>query len=281
MSKLPADADILPPSDDHIFKTLLTHPDAECVLADVISAAIERTVVEVRVRNNELPIADVNEKTERLDVNCTVDGGDQVDVEMQSSRIEEIAEGHRSFINKYVYYATDLHSSQQSKGKEYANLVRTYQVTFCAYHVLSSRTDFVNRASLRFPNGELFSDQVNMVIIELSKLNDILDKSVGELTPLEMWSLFFRFAPDPKRRNLINEIIETKKEVDMAAKLLQEISQDERERARARSRRMFETDMTSNLLTAERRGRIEGENRVLALLEQGISLDEIKKRLNM
>ena len=47
----------------------------------------------------------------------------------------------------------------------------------------------------------------------------------------------------------------------MAAALLQEISQDERERAILRSRRMYETDMTSNLLTAKRKGEIEGEIR--------------------
>ena len=47
----------------------------------------------------------------------------------------------------------------------------------------------------------------------------------------------------------------------MAAALLQEISQDERERAILRSRRMYETDMTSNLLTAKRKGEIEGEAR--------------------
>jgi len=40
----------------------------------------------------------------------------------------------------------------------------------------------------------------------------------------------------------------------MAAALLQEISQDERERARALSRKKFETDLYSNLHTAERRG---------------------------
>ena len=58
-------------------------------------------------------------------------------------------------------------------------------------------------------------------------------------------------------------------EIGMATALLMEISRDEQERARFRSRRMFETDMTSNLLTAEargeaigeRRGRIEGERR--------------------
>jgi len=85
----------------------------------------------------------------------------------------------------------------------------------------------------------------------------------------------------------------------MAASLLREISKDERERAVARSRRMYETDMISNLLTAEERGEIKGEakgraegeaegvikgreeerTRIMELLNQGLSLDEIKKRI--
>jgi len=40
----------------------------------------------------------------------------------------------------------------------------------------------------------------------------------------------------------------------MAGALLMEISQDEHQRAKYRSRRMFETDMSSNILTAEERG---------------------------
>ena len=43
--------------------------------------------------------------------------------------------------------------------------------------------------------------------------------------------------------------------------LLREISKDERERAILRSRRMYETDMASDLLTAEERGEIKGELR--------------------
>ena len=42
----------------------------------------------------------------------------------------------------------------------------------------------------------------------------------------------------------------------MAAALLQEISKDENERARLRSRRMYEMDQISNILTAEERGEI-------------------------
>ena len=48
----------------------------------------------------------------------------------------------------------------------------------------------------------------------------------------------------------------------MAGNLLMSISQDERERAVFRSRRMYQTDMQSNLATAEdrgvQRGRAEG-----------------------
>ena len=81
----------------------------------------------------------------------------------------------------------------------------------------------------------------------------------------------------------------------MAAQLLQEVSQDEREKAIMRSRRMAETDRISDLLTAERRGKIlgreegiteglqqglqQGQEKVLAFLEQGLSLEEIKQRL--
>jgi len=47
----------------------------------------------------------------------------------------------------------------------------------------------------------------------------------------------------------------------MAAGLLQEISQDEHERARLLSRKKYETDLYSNLHTAERRGKMKGEQR--------------------
>jgi len=64
------DADLLPPANDRIFKALLTHPDAKQVLIDIISTVIERKVLDVQIRNNELPVMDMEEKQERFDVNC-------------------------------------------------------------------------------------------------------------------------------------------------------------------------------------------------------------------
>ena len=277
MVKIPTDADLLPPSDDHIFKTLLTNPNAGAVLKSVISAVLERPVTAVQIRNNELPVSDDEEKNERLDVNCVVDGGDQVDVEMQASRSVELTDDeYRSFMNKSVYYLTDLHSSQQSKGVKYHNLVRTYQVTFCMHPVFPAWPEFVNSISLRRTTGEQVSDQINMVIVEMSKLHALLKRPAESLTMLEMWSVFFRFAPDPEHRDFINKIIELKEEVAMATELLMEISQDEHERARLRSRRMAEHDRYSDMATAEERGEIRGKLEIARKLKaEGKNVDYI------
>ncbi|GBU22271.1 hypothetical protein R80B4_02177 [Fibrobacteres bacterium R8-0-B4] len=284
MTLIPPDADILPPSDDHIFKTLLTHPNAEPVLKSVISAAIERDVKTVFVRNNELQITDVEEKFQRLDVNCTVDGGDQVDVEMQCSRAGgDTADSHINLINKSIYYLTDLHSSQKSASVKYKNLVRTYQVTFCAYPIFKQWPEYVNRFSLRRPTGELLSDQINVVMIEMSKLNDLMMKTPIENMPmLEAWSIFLSSADDPAKRDLINNLIQTKEDIKMATELLMEISQDERQRAIMMSRRKYETDRMSDLLNAKEEGEIEERRKNIKLMHQlGLTIEVIAKAFEL
>ena len=253
----PPKADILSPIDDHIFKTLLTHPDAKPVLIDVLSSSINRNITDATVRNNELPVSDDNEKGERFDVNCIIDHKDQADVEMHGSHIQELDDAHTSFINKCMYYLTDLHSSQPSKGKKYHELARTYQITFCNYTIYSQRKDYITRASMRAEDGAQITYQINFILIELSKLDEILKKPVDKLTPLEMWSIFFKFAPDVKRRDIVNKVIAEKEELRMASTLLMEISQDEHQRAKYRSRRMFETDKFHNEATIEERSMLK------------------------
>ena len=87
-----------------------------------------------------------------------------------------------------------------------------------------------------------------------------------EICPFEKWALFFRFAQEPMQRKLINDIIMGKEEIGMAATLLQEISQDEHERARLRSRRMYEMDQYSNLHTSELRGELREREKWQAIV---------------
>jgi predicted transposase/invertase (TIGR01784 family) len=250
------DMDILPASDDRIFKLLLSAPDAKPALISLIHAITNRPVVDVTVRNNEPPKGDTDEKAERLDVNCVVEGGSQIDLEMQASRIREDAgDGHNNLVGKSIYYICDLHASQSSRGKKYSRLARSYQVTFCMYNIFPKRKEFVNPFSFRHDTDYgLLSNALQIVFVELNKLKETVKKPVSEMTELEKWSVFLKYADNPDYRKAVNEIIESEGGIKVAATSLMKVSKDDRERAIQRSRRMYQTDLESNMLTAESNG---------------------------
>lgn len=110
--------EILPPSEDGVFKTLLTHPEAKPVLRDVVESYLRFPVVNVEVKNTELPISNINEKHERFDVNCTIDDGSQLDLEMQAEAMkgDSFPTNHQIIKSRSIYYLTDLHSSQDGRS---------------------------------------------------------------------------------------------------------------------------------------------------------------------
>ncbi len=262
MGFIPAGADILPPSDDRIFKLLLTEESMKPALIHLLSALLDRKVVDVTLYPNEPPKDDIHEKGERLDVNCKIEDGSQINLEMAASRIEEDPDGqHQNLKGKSVYYATDLHASQPAKGQmRYDRLARTYQITFCTYTIFPENQAYVNSFFLRNDKtGEQLTDALHITFVELSKLGEIAQKPVEEMTDLEKWSVFFRYAPDKNHRDMVNKVIASEEVFRMAGEKLMTISQNEAERAWYRSRRKFETDMLSNMTTARDNGRREGE----------------------
>ena len=54
--------ELLPPHEDGVFKTLMTHPEAKPILRDVVESFLRFPVIKVEVRNVELPISDINLK---------------------------------------------------------------------------------------------------------------------------------------------------------------------------------------------------------------------------
>ena len=258
MGLLPMGADILPPSDDRVFKLILTSPEAKQGLMNLISSIIGRTVVDVVLLPNELAPGDTEEKAERFDVNCKIDDGSQVNLEMQASyMVEDLGGQHLNLKGKSIYYLTDLHSSQPAKGlRRYDRLARSYQITFCSYTIFPNTQDYVNSFSLRHDTtGELLSDAINLTFVELSKLDEVVKKPVSDMTDLDKWSVFFQYAPDMEHREIVNKVIESEEVLQVAGNLLMSISQNEQERAIYRSRRKFQTDMQSNLATAEDNGK--------------------------
>ncbi len=93
---------------------------------------------------------------------------------------------------------------------------------------------------------------------------------------LDKWSLFLQYAPDQKHREKVNEVIESEKVLQMTGNLLMSISQDEKEQAVFRSRRMAETDRLSDLATAMDKGMRKATFKVARnLLKMNLPLEQI------
>lgn len=261
MGFLPKDANILPPSDDRVFKLILTADESKPALIDLISTVIGRPVRDVVVRNNEVAPTDTQEKAQQLDINCRTDDDTQINFEMQASRMAESPGGaNQNVKGKVIYYTCDLHSSQPSKGvRRYDKLAQTYQLTLSSYTIFPNRPGYLHSFSLRNDDdNELLSDAVHILFVELNKLGEVLKKPVAAMTDLEKWAIFFRYANVPECRDIVNEVIESKEVLKVAGERLMSISQDERERAIFRSRRMYQSDLESNLATAEDNGEQRG-----------------------
>jgi flagellar biosynthesis/type III secretory pathway protein FliH len=134
-----------------------------------------------------------------------------------------------------------------------------------------------------------------------------MDQEVKSLTDMEKWAIFLGFFHHSKYSELIAAIIESKEEIKMASQLMTEISQDERQRALFRSRRIAERDrehfrvtvLNEGIEQGKKEGRAEGieqgkkEGRaegieqgdkkrtadVLSMFEKGYSPEEIQKHL--
>jgi predicted transposase/invertase (TIGR01784 family) len=251
----------LPPSDDGVFKSLLTHPDAGLVLRDVISSTLALPVTETTIVNTELPISNVDEKRERFDVSCKLNDGSQVGVEMQADPMkgDSLATNHANIKARAIYNLCDLHSSQKGRGVLYYDLARSFQIMFCGYTVFPKAKDFVRRFSFRDESGYELLDSVGVVFVELTKLGDAAKKPIESMTSLEMWGLFFAHASESKYRELIAKMTKHKEEIKMATELLSNISKDEIERAHYRSRRMYQMDMEHNFAASRAEGIAEGE----------------------
>lgn len=287
MGFFPEDADILPPSDDRIFKLLLTSSEAKPALLNLLSALLGCKAVDATIHANEIPNEDTREKGERFDFNCKIDDGSQINIEFQAFPMKERADGlFRNIKGRTVYYAADLHASQPAKGlRRYDELAKTYQITFCTYTIFPTLQNYVNSFSFRHDEiNEQLCDAIHIIFIELSKLEEITKKPVSEMTDLDKWSIFFQYAPDPMYRETVNKVIESEEVFQLAGNLLMSISKDEEERARFRSRRKFQTDIQSDLATSWDEGVAFGEMRgekkrsseiAQALLGMGLPFEQI------
>ena len=235
---------------DNTFKAVFARdtPGSKGALSKLVSALIGREVVVDSLVANEPPIDNIRDRQIRYDINCRAGNGELVNVEM-------ILNPHPFDPVRLEYYAGRLFTGQDIRGigKIYGDLKETYQITILA------RERF-------FPDGHFlhvfeYYDQVHslslngrsrVITMELSKLEQVVEKPAAKMNNQELWAVYFRYLTDRDKRRKINEILEREEGIAMASEILVNISKDEIERARLLSELKYELDNQCILAYSER-----------------------------
>ena len=183
-----------------------------------------------------------------------------------------------NFKKRGQFIISKAYSSQDISNKTYDDLKRCYLICIVDYTLFEDDNEYFRDAMFRDAMGRPITDDQTIIFLELSKLEDLLTKPVEELTDIECWLIFFKYAADKSKRELLSRIMEKEEGVNMAVQTLLTISKNEQERLAYESQMIYELDQRSEKASAERIGVLLGKLEVAKNLKHsGISLDVIAR----
>ena len=264
---------------DNIFKAVFTKetPASKGALSRLVSALIGREVSIVSIIANEPPIDNIRDRQIRFDINCKTQNNELVNVEMSFTPdpYEPV---------RLEFHAGKLFVGQDIKGveKNYDDLKQSYQIAILAKERFFPDEEFFHTFEYYDPIHQIsLNGRSRIITVELSKLSKVVKKPINEMSTQEQWGIYFRYLTDKRKRCKINEIVEQEEGIAMASEVLMTISKDEAERFRLMSEEKYQLDMQSKLVHAKRKARAEERQHFLEMLDQGLSVEEMKRRLQV
>ncbi|MDR3249349.1 MAG: Rpn family recombination-promoting nuclease/putative transposase [Treponema sp.] len=243
---------------DIVFKMVFTANDHDSRLAlkSLISTCIHRQVSNVTVLNAEIPPEYLTGKTVRFDVRADFNDGESADLEMQMEL------GGDDILARAVFYATRLLSGQVHRGDNYRDLKRVYQIFFINKELFPGSPLFPRRYHLmEDTEHDRLNNLIEILFYELPKLEGKAQALVERreeaenLSDEERWCMYMMYQKDEDKAELIKTLIGEDEGLMSTEKVLDKVSRDREEWAKALSRELAEMDYRSGMDNAERKGK--------------------------
>jgi len=272
--------------NDTVFKAMLcsNSDDSHEALRSLLSACTRREVSTVRILNDDLVPAYLGGKAPRLDVHVTFNDGEVADLEMQTSKSNDD-------LRKRAEYCTSmLVASQLPKGELYRGIKRVYQVFFMDCILFPQSSKLPRRYHYREETEhDRLSEVTEIIFYELPKLERRIDEFLSgkaeleTLTMEEKWCFYMRYRHEKRAGVLIEQLCRKEEGIMRAEQEVTKVIRDMEKYARKIARIKNRMDRASDLDYAKREGIQEGtekeRQRLLEMLDQGLSVEEIKQRL--
>lgn len=256
-TKKQKEVDMLPLSNDYVFKRIFGKGGNEKILKSLLEAILKINIQKIEVKNPEIPKETIDEKLSILDIRAEINEDTVVDIEMQVGNTTAIE-------RRLVVYNAKLIAGEIKVSKEYKKAKDTIVICIINDNVVK-RNAYMSLAKLRYEKTEeiryvdmgyekeeeYLTEMVKYYIIELPKFKKKKPK-IADL--LEKW--LYVIGGDQK---MMEECKKENEEIKEAVEQLTKMSADEYERElyeiRERSRLTYNTEINE----ARRKGIEEGK----------------------
>ena len=223
---------LLDPKNDYVFKRIFGYVGNEDITKGLLSAILEDVTIEsLTLDCKEILEQDLkNDKFGILDIRAIIDNSVQCNIEMQMIDRKDIE-------NRILFYWSKLYSKSIKIGEGYNKAQRTIIILFSNYELSS-----LEKVEKYFTKWHICEDKykdiiltknLEIYIIELPKYK----KYAKEKTKLSTW---VKFIESPEVIDMSD--IENNEALEKAKKVLNEISDDEKEEYLAEQRLMYIMD---------------------------------------
>jgi predicted transposase/invertase (TIGR01784 family) len=280
MKKITTRSSLYDPLNDFLFYKVMGEKGDEVQLLGFINAVLGKTgddkftSVEI-LENKTFTPENIGDKSVTFDVRAVLHGKTKVNVEVQ------LRNEHNMDKRSLFYWSEEFVKSLKA-GQDYSELPDVIAINIIDFDYIDTRS-FHSCFHLRDDNekGVILTDSLEIHFINMVKYRKARDKSDD---PLIRWLAWFDRGSEPE---LIEEVVKMDNAIQTANERLLYVTGDEDAQRAYLVRFRAMCDMTSMKNASHRegfkeglsKGREEGREEILKLFEQGLSIEEIKKRL--
>ena len=239
---------------DYVFKRIFGREGNEQITKNFLSCILGEKVSDIELEKNPILEKDLmDDKVGILDIKAEINKNTNVDIEMQIIDKKNSAK-------RILFYCSKLFIKSLKSGKDYNSLKKTISILIADYELdeLKEVRKYLTKWNIREEDYSkiILTDAMEIYIIEIGKFKKY--QGTKRYKELDSW---IKFIENPEVIDMSN------KEIVMAKKVLDEISQDEHERYLAEMREKYILDQNATEAAGYDKGLKEGHKKGI---EEGI-----------
>ena len=237
-------------TNDYVFGRIFGYKGNENITKGLLESITNEKYKSLEIAGSVPTIKELqDDKMGILDIKATADNNSIFNIEMQVAKNKNIAD-------RILWYWSNLYNNSINKGEDYIKTKKAIAILIADFD-LSNLTQIPKfHTSWHIREDEfseiILTEKLELHIIELKKLEVNSNQKVKQ-KKLTKW---LKFILNPNEKGDFN--MEEDEDIKAARKVLEQISQDEKEREKARLRDKYVREMNSSRNEGYAEGKADG-----------------------